>query len=249
MVGFRFRISRPSHGLFSATMHAMASTFSVLVGLFSLCLTAPADLLGIPTVPFTTQSDSTFDISSIRSVTVDERYASATDEDGWTLIPPTLQEFASTFADDLREIAGCHISVDVGQGCGEHGIFITTDNSGEFADAAGRFTSEGYRIDVTEKNITITGASPLGAWWGTRTVLQQAVLNDGTIAIGSGTDAPGWGTRGVMLDGGRHYCRWNSDGDDGLFDAHLDCRPSRLRRRVVRMAFILEAEYLPSSSE
>jgi hexosaminidase len=187
----------------------MALITNVLFPLLCLCSFVLADLLGIPTVPFTITSNSKFDVSSITVITVDSRYASTTDEDGWTLIPPTLQEFASTFAEDLREVAGCHVSVDLGDRCDERGIFLTIERSDEFVDAAGRFTPEGYRIDVTESGITITGASPLGAWWGTRTVLQQAVLNEGAIAVGSGTDSPGWGTRGVTLDGGRHYCKRN----------------------------------------
>ena len=185
----------------------MAWVSIIPILLFSFCSLVSADLLGIPTVPFTTSSDSKFDIASVRTITIDSEYASATDENGWTLIPPTLQEFAWTFAEDLREVAGCYVTVELGARCGEKGIFLTIDTSDEFVDAAGRFTSEGYRIDVTESGITITGASPLGAWWGTRTVLQQAVLNDGTISVGTGIDAPGWGTRGIMLDGGRHYCK------------------------------------------
>ena len=161
----------------------------------------------MPSVPFTTSSDSKFDVSSVRSIIVDSVYACTIDKDGWTLIPPTLQAFAGTFADDLEEVAGCKIDVNLGDRCDEHGIFLTIEKSYELVDAAGRFTSEGHRVDVTESRITITGASPLGAWWGTRTVLQQALLNDGAIAVGSGTDSSGWGTRGVMLDGGRHYCK------------------------------------------
>jgi hexosaminidase len=185
----------------------MALVSTILFLLVPFCSLASADLLGIPTVPFTTALDNKFDVASVRTITVDSKYASSTDEDGWTLIPPTLQEFAGTFAEDLGEVAGCHVTVELGTECSERGVFLTIDQSGDFVDAAGRFTSEGYRVDVTESGITITGASPLGAWWGTRTVLQQAVLNDGTIAVGTGTDAPGWGTRGIMLDGGRHYCK------------------------------------------
>lgn len=185
----------------------MALSINVIVALICLCSSAFADLLGIPTFPFTSTSDSTFDISSIRSITIDTKYASATDEDGWTLIPPTLQEFASTFAQDLQEVIGCHVAVNLGDQCEKHGIFLTIGQSDDFVNAAGQSTSEAYQIDVTADSITITGASPLGTWWATRTVLQQAILNDGTIALGFGTDAPGWGTRGVMLDDGRHYCR------------------------------------------
>lgn len=170
-----------------------------LLVFFSLGTVGLADLLGIPTVPFTTSSDANFDIKYVKSITVDSQYASTTDEDGWTLIPPTLYEFAQTFADDLRGTAGCEASAAHGDQCGSHDIFLTIGNNSDFVDVAGRWTSEAYTLEVTENSITITGASPLGVWWGTRTVLQQAVLNNGKLAVGSGTDAPGWNTRGIFV--------------------------------------------------
>ena len=175
--------------------------FSLFPSLFLWFSLISADLPGIPTVPFTASSDGTFDITSVRSITVDSKYASARDHDGWTLIPPTLQEFAETFADDLHSVAGCGASVSHGDACGEQEIFLTIGTRDQFRDAAGKSTSEGYSLEVTQSGITITGASPLGVWWGTRTVLQQAVLNDGKISVGSGTDAPGCGTRGIMVSG------------------------------------------------
>lgn len=159
---------------------------------------AVADLTGIPTVPFE-ETGGHFDISSLQSITVDAQNCEAKDNDGTTLIPPTLQEFAQTFAGDLKENHGKHVKVTTGDGCGQHGIYVTLGNSSDFVDVAGRWTSEAYSLDVTGNAITITGASPLGAWWGTRSVLQQAALNDGKIPAGRGTDAPGWGTRGIMV--------------------------------------------------
>jgi hexosaminidase len=188
-----------------------------------------ADLLGIPTVPFKATSGK-FDIASVRSIVVDSRYAAAKDEDGWTLIPPTLEEFASTFSEDLDGIVGCTTSVEQGDECSDHSIFLTIGNSSDFKDAAGRFTSEAYSLDVTAHGITITGASALGVWWGSRTLIQQAVLHSGRISRGSGSDSPGWGTRGVMLDGGRHYyppdfikemCAWMSFWKQNTFHLHL----------------------------
>lgn len=66
-------------------------------------------------------------------------------------------------------------------------------------NAAGKKTSEGYFLSVARAGITIAGASPLGAWWGTRSVLQQAVLNDKKIKFGAGVDAAGWSERGMMV--------------------------------------------------
>ncbi|MBE3043897.1 family 20 glycosylhydrolase, partial [Candidatus Bathyarchaeota archaeon] len=110
-------------------------------------------------------------------------------------------------------------------------IFITIGNSGDYRDVVGRETHEGYTLKTDEESITITGASPLGAWWGTRTVLQQAILSDdGSVPAGSGVDAPGWGTRGMMIDcARRHYpkewlldmCSYMSFFKQNTFQLHL----------------------------
>ncbi|KAJ9143051.1 Glycoside hydrolase [Pleurostoma richardsiae] len=181
--------------------------------LFSLTGLALADavLPGIPTVPFQSSTTGGFSLANITAISVDWRYAASRDDAGQTLIPPTLLEFASVFADDLQDALG--ISVHAKQGssrCTAGKIFLTLDTSGNYLDAAGRQTSEGYTIATTPSGITITGSSPLGVWWGTRTVLQQALLSladSGTPSVpyGSAVDVPGWPIRGMMIDGGRHY--------------------------------------------
>jgi hexosaminidase len=116
-----------------------------------------------------------------------------------TLIPPTLWGFAQTFRSDLASI-GVHVPLTLGRQATENVIFLTlSDNPNEFLDAAGRPTSEGYSLQVTTSSVTIAGASPLGAWWGTRTVLQQAILDGLKISVGKGVDAAGWGERGMMV--------------------------------------------------
>lgn len=202
---------------------------TIVLALSKTCLGTDY-LVGVPTVPFTTTSKDTFSLQDVKSIVVDPQYADATDTNGETLIPPTLHQFAETFAEDLKPYLS-HKNVDVTAHClcdGE--IHLTLGNPKDFLDAAGRTTSEGYTLSVTKSDITITGASPLGVWWGTRTVLQQAALNDGKIPLGSGTDAPGWGTRGVMLDAGRHYyppgflmemCSYLSYFKQNTFHVHL----------------------------
>lgn len=134
---------------------------------------------------------------------MDEAHATARDNDGLTTIPPTLWEFAETFRDDLAGI-GINVSVALGPKATDGAIFCTLDgDKSAFRDAAGRTTSEGYRLSVTSQSIELAGASPLGVWWATRTVLQQAVLNDKKISQGMGVDAPGWGERGMMASKGR----------------------------------------------
>ncbi|KAK4626150.1 Beta-hexosaminidase [Fulvia fulva] len=196
----------------------------------TLSSTAIADLIGIPTVPFNA-SKGTYNLNGVRSILVDSKHANATDQHGQTLIPPTLLEFANTFASDWKDTLHCEKpAVESCDEAATHSIFITISNSSEFRDVAGRWTSEAYTIDVRDDGVTINGASPLGAWWGTRTLLQQAALNNGSISIGHGVDTPGWGTRGIFLDAGRHYyppdflvemCNWISYWKQNVFHLHL----------------------------
>jgi hexosaminidase len=161
--------------------------------------TAAEYLLGIPTVPFTASGSGTFDASQIEYIIADAQYEDVSDLNGSTLIPPTLYGFATTFAKDLSEVVSKNISVVSGSESLTNSIFLTLGDQSTFLDAAGRPTSEGYSLDVNEEGIVITGASPLGVWWGTRTILQQFALNNGELELGSSSDSPGWATRGVMV--------------------------------------------------
>ena len=146
-------------------------------------------------------SKGSFSLKQLDSIVVDSEYQNAVNTEGETLIPPTLLSFAKTFSTDLESSLGLNVPVKTGKLSANNSIFMTiSNNSSEFLDAAGRPTSEGYSIVVTSDGIAITGASPLGAWWATRTVLQQGVLDDGmTLSLGSATDAPGWGVRGSFV--------------------------------------------------
>ncbi|KAK5134586.1 hypothetical protein LTR08_006372 [Meristemomyces frigidus] len=191
--------------------------------------TVLGDLIGIPTVPFAV-GNGTFDLGQIEEILIDPRYANATDTNGWTLIPPTLGQFAETFADDFASVTRKRVPTHSGNVPRKHSIFLTLDNSTEYQDAAARWTSEAYSLTVTKGGIVISGASPLGVWWGTRTLLQQASLRNGSLAAGTGVDSPGWNTRGIFLDAGRHYyppsfivemCSWISYWKQNTFHLHL----------------------------
>jgi hexosaminidase len=136
----------------------------------------------------------------VNSIIVDAQYQNSVDNDGETLIPPTLLEFSQTFSADLQSTFQLKARVTTGKSAQPNSVFITLGNSSALVDAAGRPTSEGYQIEVTTNGVSITGASPLGAWWGTRTILQQGVLNkDAQLSLGKATDAPGWGIRGAFV--------------------------------------------------
>lgn len=161
--------------------------------------------MGIPTVPFTASNDGTYSIASLKALVVDAKFAESRDESGETLIPPSLQEFAKTFADDLRSTLNIDVEVSTAEESAPDAIFLTLGDSSKYASASGAQTHEGYTLSVTSTGIVISGASPLGVWWGTRTILQQAALSEGSLPYGEGDDAPGWSIRGMMLDAGRHY--------------------------------------------
>jgi hexosaminidase len=192
------------------------------------------ELIGIPTVPFIKSLDGTnFNLQNVKAIIVDPKHVDITDTKGTTLIPPTLHDFATTFAEDLASYLKreneVSVDVEVLSNKDEY-IYLTIGNESDFLDAAGRPTSEGYTLTITQSGIIITGASPLGVWWGTRTVLQQAALHNDKLPLGFGNDSPGWGTRGVMLDAGRHYyppsflidmCSYLSFYKQNTFHVHL----------------------------
>ncbi|KAF6806339.1 glycosyl hydrolase family 20 [Colletotrichum sojae] len=199
------------------------------LGILALALTAAADSLpGLPTVPYLATGGS-LPSASLKKIIVHADFATAVDERGQTLIPPTLQAFAETFASDMAIALGRTIPVETGAGAEEGAVFLTLGDAADFTDAAGRETSEGYALNVTVDGILISGASPLGAWWGTRTVMQQLALG-GEVPLGYGVDSPGWGTRGMMLDVARHYyppefivgmCAYMSYFKQNTFQLHL----------------------------
>ncbi|KAI1407150.1 glycoside hydrolase family 20 protein [Hypoxylon sp. FL1857] len=190
-------------------------------------------LLTVPTAPFVTANSKSYDLRHLKSVSIDCRYGLTTDTEGETLIPPTLSEFARTFQEDFAESLGLNLSVRTGSlADAKDSIFITLDlEKGAYLDAAGRHSSEGYKLTVNDTGIIIAGVSPLGAWWGTRTVIQAAITNQLLLPYGSGVDAPGWATRGVMLDVRRHYyppdfivemCSYLSFFKQNTFHLHLN---------------------------
>jgi hexosaminidase len=170
--------------------------------MIDFCYLGHARLLTVPTTPFT-ETGGDYDLSKLSSIVVDSRYADSVDSNGQTLIPPTLLQFVETFRGDVKSALGLDLTLTQGTKRKRDTIFVTLKNETGFHDAAGRFTSEAYALTVDDQGVVISGASPLGSWWGTRSIIQAAVTGDTSIAKGSGVDAPGWGTRGAMVS---RYC-------------------------------------------
>ncbi|MEU0567415.1 discoidin domain-containing protein [Nonomuraea sp. NPDC005983] len=77
------------------------------------------------------------------------------------------------------------------------------------ADGAGgaRFTEEGYTLTVTDRNVTIAAPTAKGVYYGTRSLLQILLLDDGrdSVPVGTAVDWPNYKVRGFMLDVGRRF--------------------------------------------
>ena len=63
--------------------------------------------------------------------------------------------------------------------------------------------AEGYTLTAGADGITITAPTEIGAFWGTRTVLQVFAGQQGTFPGGTATDWPDYPVRGFMFDCGR----------------------------------------------
>ncbi|KAI0874350.1 beta-hexosaminidase [Hypoxylon argillaceum] len=163
--------------------------------------------IGIPTIPFNASDGGrTYPIQYLKSIIVDEAYTDWVDELGETLIPPTLHQFAGVFAGDFFDIWQIqNISQTEASSPQPHSVFLTISENYPYRYASGEQASEAYEWEVTTGGIVIRGASPLGVWWGTRSLLHLSVLSDGNLPIGKSVDVPGWKIRGMMLDAGRHY--------------------------------------------
>ncbi|KAF5393597.1 hypothetical protein D9757_000004 [Collybiopsis confluens] len=183
------------------------STLVVLILAFSRSILAQ-----IPSVKsfISSSPSSSFTVDSSLKIVVDSEFA----QNG----SPSLAGFAQTFHSDLQSITGLgNVSqVQIGKAPSDPSvptIFLTlgASKSANLTLFNGKTSNEGYEFEVTERLYTIRGVSTKGAWWGTRTLLQQVVLsiangtNPAVIPTGSGADNPGWEIRGFMLDVGRHW--------------------------------------------
>lgn len=90
-------------------------------------------------------------------------------------------------------------------------ISVVIDPTLEYKLYNGKPTSEGYELQIAENTVTVKANAAIGAWWGLRTLVQQAALvlaggaKEITFPLGNATDSPGWEIRGFMLDAGRHW--------------------------------------------
>ncbi|KAJ5278586.1 hypothetical protein N7478_003958 [Penicillium angulare] len=136
--------------------------------------------------------------------------ASWTDQNGLTLIPPSVEQFAETFREDIEELTNCSWALQSvpHPPHGASGVFLglLEDPVEQFTYEDGTPNEEGYELLVEGHLISIYGSGARGMWWGTRTLLQKIVLNQlASVPLGHLRDAPAYSTRGFMLDAGRKW--------------------------------------------
>ena len=98
----------------------------------------------------------------------------------------------------VKELTGFELAATEGTG---KGIVLALDSSIN--------NPEGYRMQVDGSQITITGATPAGVFYGIQTLRKSIPANaeGANVSLPAATinDAPRFGYRGMMLDVGRHY--------------------------------------------
>jgi hexosaminidase len=73
---------------------------------------------GLPTVPFKASlDDGSWHLADLSSLVVDANFADSKNEDGMTLIPPSLLEFANTFVGDIQDIFQVDLAAKAGSAC------------------------------------------------------------------------------------------------------------------------------------
>ncbi|KAJ5934083.1 hypothetical protein N7466_003630 [Penicillium verhagenii] len=184
--------------------------------LAALTLTVAA-LQALPPVEFTpvqidqiSSAEKGFSLATVdRVIYVQDDFASWTDQDGLTLIPPSVEQFAQTFRDDLEELTDVSWSYQTVKKLpiAASGIFLgRSDTPEDFTYEDGTATEEGYELVVESGRVFIYGSGARGMWWGTRSLLQQIILHPhATLFPGRITDTPAYPTRGMMLDAGRKW--------------------------------------------
>ncbi|OJJ08511.1 hypothetical protein ASPVEDRAFT_47661 [Aspergillus versicolor CBS 583.65] len=161
----------------------------------------------LPPVDWVPSDSNGFHIASVdHTIYIYNDFAQHRDENGLTLIPPSAIEFADTFSQDLEEVTGHPWTVRAVDAFPEHGSGIFLGSSdGAFTYENGEPTEEGYELEIKSNRVFVRGTGARGMWWGTRTLLQLLIINDGHISAGRTVDAPSFATRGFLLDAGRKW--------------------------------------------
>ncbi|KAF2251031.1 glycoside hydrolase family 20 protein [Trematosphaeria pertusa] len=170
-----------------------------------------AALQPLPPVQWTNNNASStgFSLSDApKRIYIDNTFADQNDTEGLTLTPPSAYEFAETFRQDISQLVGANWTLQRVDGLPTSGILLGhfSGEPSELTYENGVETEEGYELEVRNGSVFIGGTGARGMFWGTRTLLQELLIANGsTLAPGKVVDAPAYATRGYMLDAGRKW--------------------------------------------
>jgi hexosaminidase len=170
-----------------------------------------AALQPLPPVQWTHSNSTTPGFSlrnSPRTVYIQSNFSEVRDTKGLTLIPPTASDFAKTFTQDVTAFFGGNWTLQKVDVLPTSGIILgpVRANTNQATYENGIETEEGYELEVSNGSVYIGGTGARGMFWGTRTLLQELLIAEGsTLKAGHITDAPAYATRGFMLDAGRKW--------------------------------------------
>lgn len=106
---------------------------------------------------------------------------------------------AQSFANDYQEMFNQKLTVVKGNKARKGDIFFTLKADKKLGD-------EGYRLHISSESVQVESATPRGAFWATRTLLQLSEQNkQRALPCGTTTDVPQYALRGFMLDVARKY--------------------------------------------
>ena len=101
----------------------------------------------------------------------------------------------------VKEATGMQLATAAKLQKKQRGIVLTLDPKMQ--------AKEGYRITVTDKQVTIAGQTATGVFYGIQTLRKSLPIAQGVLQIelpaGTIADAPRFSYRGLMLDCGRHF--------------------------------------------
>ncbi|KAF1918543.1 glycoside hydrolase superfamily [Ampelomyces quisqualis] len=142
------------------------------------------------------------------TIYIDRQFAKARDSEGLTLIPPSALEFAETFSQDIGTLFGGNWTLQQVDVLPTFGIRLGPfrGDASKLTYENGLSTEEGYELDIGKGSVYIGGSGARGMFWGTRTLIQElSIANGSALPTGLTTDAPAYATRGYMLDAGRKW--------------------------------------------
>ena len=161
-----------------------------------------AVLLGICTAfPLHAENEKPFVIPEVREWNGGEGEFSITKKSRILFSETNLQNVAEALAEDYSEMFGGKLKV----------VFSAAEKEPKAGDIVlklqkdEKLGEEGYKLNITT-HITLSAQNEVGAYWGTRTMLQIWEQNEGLrIPQGSIVDYPDYAMRGFMIDCGRKF--------------------------------------------